>query len=219
MAGIMSNSRISALLSIGALVATVGTGGCSSAGDGTPGAPNPGDTSEALSNGCSTAQCVSDVNTARNATSKYKDVNKAIADGFVQVSPCVTDLNGVTPGSVGNFGTLGVHFLNQARITPFPSVGSPTVLVYIPNDDGGLDLAAAEYVVPIIQNGAVYTDPTAAPTSPQPAPTLFDKKLIGPVAPHFPGGPWHYETHAWIWKDNPNGLTAPSNSAVSCTPE
>lgn len=44
--------------------------------------------------------------TARAATVKYHDINEAIADGFVRVSPCV---------AVPGLGAMGFHYANFAR--------------------------------------------------------------------------------------------------------
>jgi len=216
----MSRNKISMMVGIGAVVSILGTGGCSSAGDAAPGEQSSSDDSEAaLITADQSTACANDILKARNASAKYRDVTKATADGFVQVSPCISDPTGVTPGSVGKFGTVGIHYFNQARVSPVADAANPDILVYVPDSDGSLKLVATEYVIPIIQDGAVYTDASTPPTHPQPVPSLFGQKLLGPVAPHFPGGPWHYEVHAWVWSFNPNGLTAPSSPKVSCTPQ
>jgi hypothetical protein len=28
--------------------------------------------------------------------------------------------------------------------------------------------------------------------------------------------PWHYDLHVWLWEDNPTGLFAMFNPAISC---
>ena len=33
---------------------------------------------------------------------------------------------------------------------------------------------------------------------------------------HNPQMPWHYDLHVWFWEDNPDGLFAPFNPALSC---
>jgi len=211
---------MSVLLGAGALISIVGATGCSSAGESTDASQTAAaDDSEALITANQAPVCQNDVHAARVGSARYHDVNNAIADGFVQISPCITDPTGVTPGSVGAFGTVGIHYINLARIDGTAAAGNPQVLVYVPEKDGSLKLVSTEYLVPIFQDGAVYTNAAVPPTHPQPAPHLFGQKLIGPVAPHFPGGPWHYEIHAWVWSFNPNGLTAPSSPRVTCNPQ
>jgi hypothetical protein len=49
-----------------------------------------------------------------------------------------------------------------------------------------------------------------------PAPELFGQAFQGPMPGHFPGMPWHWDLHAWIWANNPNGLFEQWNPALSC---
>jgi len=44
-------------------------------------------------------------------------------------------------------------------------------------------------------------------------PTLFDLPMQGPE--DHGGGP-AYERHAWIWRNNPNGMFQPFNPKLSC---
>jgi hypothetical protein len=37
-------------------------------------------------------------------------------------------------------------------------------------------------------------------------------------APILPAELHHWDLHVWLWKDNPNGLFHPTNSAVKCAP-
>ena len=52
------------------------------------------------------------------------------------------------------------------------------------------------------------------------APELFGHKLWGPMEGHeplMPGALVHYDLHVWLFRDNPEGLFAPTNPAVKCT--
>ena len=50
-------------------------------------------------------------------------------------------------------------------------------------------------------------------------PTLFGQAFMGPMEGHEPLIPKeyvHYDLHAWIFKDNPLGMFAPTNPNVTC---
>ena len=139
---------------------------------------------------CQTTQCLQDVAAARKATAKYHDFQVALDDGFIQVSPCIEH---------PDFGAMGFHFLNPARVGDLLAIPSePELLLYMPDSDGVMQLVAVEYSVPFIG---------------QAAPTLFDLPMQGPE--DHGGGP-AYERHAWIWRNNPNGMFQPFNPKLSC---
>jgi hypothetical protein len=141
-------------------------------------------------NDCETKQCRQDLARARAATAKYHNFDQAVADGFVQVSPCV---------EVPGLGGMGYHYLNFARFDTNVDPSEPELLLYMPNKNGKMQLVAVEYA-------AVYTGSN-------PAPVLFGQTMEGPVS-H--GGPLQYELHAWIWKNNPEGMFEPFNPSISC---
>ena len=69
---------------------------------------------------------------ARNATAKYHDVARALADGYVQ--------RGYAPGE-------GFHFVNASLMDCTFDIEHPEVLLYIPSGEG-LRLVGVEYSVP-----------------------------------------------------------------------
>lgn len=139
------------------------------------------------------------------ATSAYRDVNAATADGFVQAGPCVS-----APG----MGAMGFHYVNGSRMGLAPDVERPQALLYVP-EAGRLQLVGVEYIAAVLQDGQPYRG-ESPPANPQPAPRLFDRAFDGPSPPRSPGAPWQYELHAWVWRDNPAGRFAPFNAALSC---
>ena len=71
--------------------------------------------------------------------------------------------------------------------------------------DGKLQLVAAEWLVPV--------------TVAKERPVLFGQPFQGPMEGHeplIPQGFVHYDLHAWLFKDNPNGMFSPTNPDVSC---
>ena len=101
-------------------------------------------------------------------------------------------------------GGMGVHFLNPALIGPKLDSLKPQVLLYEPIGNQ-LKLVAAEWFVPVSVSKA--------------APSIFGKKLEGPMEGHAPVLPaelTHWDLHVWLWKENPAGLFSPTNPAVKC---
>ncbi len=72
---------------------------------------------------------------ARSATERYQDVNRAIADGYV-------DAHIVMQG-------MGHHFLNASLVDDRFDPEKPELLVYAPDAAGKLRLVALEYAVPL----------------------------------------------------------------------
>jgi hypothetical protein len=83
----------------------------------------------------------------------------------------------------------------------------PEILVYEPQSNGRLRLVAVEFMVP-----AAAWDPfNSGP------PTLGSREFDDHRAPGSGGPPFpHYQLHAWVWKDNPDGIYTPYNPNSSC---
>src|SRR5687767_4828460 len=82
----------------------------------------------------------------RAATERYRDVDVAIADGFIPTEVCF---------SHPMFGTMGNHFVNPARLQDPLSIEEPEVLVYIAEGDS-YRLVSVEYLLPILVEGEPY---------------------------------------------------------------
>ena len=134
-----------------------------------------------------------DFQSAKAATARYHSVKKARAAGYVPMSPCVESPAGV----------MGIHFENAELMEdPVLDVRRPEILLYVPGEDGKLELIGAEYLI--------EADQTAS------APELFGQLFEGPFEPHHPAMEAHYELHAWLWADNPSGRHAPFNPELDC---
>ena len=152
----------------------------------------------------------------REATAKYLDIDRARADGFVQIS--------------GMEARHGIHFMNvNAQLLSLLSRGvnlsSPPMLIYVPTPGGGVQLAAVEYAV------------TNRPTNQFPGARWFEhesschyrdyRDLPSPTAAGCPKV--HPETgaefvlfhphlwfmHVWAWYPNPLGIYAEENPYLS----
>jgi hypothetical protein len=126
----------------------------------------------------------------RRATSRYHDVNAAIADGFFELHPCES-----LPGK-GPVGTLYVHMdrLNDGLIQPW----APDALLYEPSASGRPTLVGVEFAV---------FDVGQAP--PQLLGATFQRETEFGV----------FALHAWVWRHNPEGMFAETNPRVSCGAE
>ncbi|HEX7948747.1 MAG TPA: hypothetical protein VF494_00245 [Candidatus Limnocylindrales bacterium] len=135
---------------------------------------------------------LTDLAAVRQATARYHDVDRALADGYVPFSPCVAE-----PG----LGTMGIHFVNFGLAFDLTvSATSPEILLYVPSEDG-YRLVGVEYVV-------FYVG--------QPAPQVFGRPLNGPMVHPGEESFLHYDLHAWVWQGNPAGIFADFNPALTC---
>ena len=126
----------------------------------------------------------------RRANAKYHDPQAAMAAGynFVDTLDFCFDNPGV--------GGMGYHLINTSLMDGNVYPLHPQALVYAPNKNGGLDLVAVEYIVPI------------APGS-QP-PKLFGQTFETNTTLQV------YTLHAWIFKANSLGMFSDWNPKVSC---
>lgn len=92
-----------------------------------------------------------DLAQVRRATAQYHNIANALADGYVEASPCV-------PG-------MGYHYVNFGLNGT--TALAPNVLLYAPSGNGKLKLVAVEYVV-------FSTTLTVAPV-------IFGQTYFGPM--------------------------------------
>lgn len=131
----------------------------------------------------------------KQALEKYQDPIVAVRDGYFSTLACLTFADG----------SMGVHFLNMGTVGPVVDPMKPQVLLYEPVGDK-LKLTGAEWFVPLA-------------TGVKERPSLLGQPFDGPMDGHEPLMPAelkHYDLHVWLWKDNPDGLYAPANTAVKC---
>lgn len=144
------------------------------------------------------AECKADLERARTATEKYRDVTVAMADGFVPVSPCEPD--------------QGIHYANFARLnTPEVDVRYPEVLLYLPEAGNGRRLVGIEHV---------KSDDDQNLDTDDDRPSLYGQPFTGPMIGHDEPlhlTPKHFELHVWLYSDHSkSGIFAQHNSSLSC---
>lgn len=139
------------------------------------------------------------VDKVRAATRRYKNIDVAIAEGWVPATPCV---------SGPNSGAMGIHYVMPDRVgDPVLSADLPEALIYEPLYDGRLRLVGVEFIV--MAEAWNQANPDAQPS--------LEGHLLNLVGePNRYRLPAFYELHVWAWERNPDGNFADWNSHVSC---
>ena len=141
------------------------------------------------------------IDKVRAATARFKDINVATSEGWVQATPCV---------SGPDTGAMGVHFVMPSRINNFVlQADKPQALIYEPLPGGEYRLVGVEFIV----LAGVWQGQPAGATS---TPALEGDLLNYISAPNRYGLPAFYEMHVWAWEDNPKGSFADWNTHVTC---
>ena len=140
----------------------------------------------------------------RAALSKYKDPYVAVRDLYLSTVACV-HYDGTEMAGHMHYpkGAMGIHFVNVTIQGPLDPL-KPNVLIYEPKD-GKLELVAVEWLVPL--------------DVAKERPSILGQPFQGPMEGHEPlirAGFHHYDLHAWLFKDNPNGMFSPTNPDVNC---
>lgn len=165
------------------------------------------------------------VETMREVAARYADVEVALADGYLRdpMDMCIT---APMEGMPAQLGAMGIHFFRpdilgitgvQPRVAgtgTHTDFAQPGVLIYEPQADGSLELVAIENLV---WAGAwAEAGNTAAPSY---LGHEFYRMIDNPLTPDVDeahGFEPHFELHAWVPRENPSGMFAPFNAAVTC---
>ncbi|MFW6089048.1 MAG: hypothetical protein ACODAB_04790 [Gemmatimonadota bacterium] len=159
------------------------------------------------------------------ATERFKDVNVALAEGFIRDPMNICETAEML-GRPANLGVMGVHYFRPDRLmitATEPLVDGtslhtdflePSILIYEPQADGSLELVAVENLV--------FKQAWEAAGNPEP-PTFqgaeYNLMVDDPATPEIDEAHQfapHHDLHVWLYRDNPNGMFAQFNPAVSC---
>ena len=171
------------------------------------------------------AQSEPDLAEVRAAAERFRDVNVALADGYIAApgNICETATHMGHPASLG---AMGIHYFRPDLLgitaPPNPRVAgigthtdflNPAILIYEPQADGSLELVAVENLVfESAWRAAGNTEPPSFHGRPyermadNPATAVDEAHMFEP----------HYDRHVWVFRDNPNGVYAPYNPNVRC---
>jgi hypothetical protein len=134
----------------------------------------------------------------RDATARYRNVDRAVDAGYVQFFGCVHE-----PLA----GSMGIHFVNGALAgDTVVDAAAPEALMYEVRPNGQLSLVGVEYVVFQEAWDAEHDAP----------PELFGHSFHLVEEPNRYGIPSFYALHAWAWKDNPTGAHEDWNPTALC---
>ena len=137
------------------------------------------------------------VDTVRQATKSYKDVEAAESAGYGLFHGCV---------SGPQVGAMGIHFVNGDLVGDgLIDAAQPEALIYEVRN-GKLQLVGVEYVV----LAEAWDAANEAP------PSLMGQVFHYVSAPNRYRIPAFYELHVWAWKNNPLGMFTDWNPNVSC---
>ena len=161
----------------------------------------------------------------RRATERFRDVNVALAEGYVRDPMNMCD-SAETMGRPAALGSMGIHFFRPDMLgitaPPNPRVAGtgthtdfsrPSILLYEPQADGSLVLVGVENLV--FQKAWHQGGNTAPPSFhgvewdamvDDPATAIDEAHMFEP----------HYDRHVWVHRENPNGVFAQFNPAVTC---
>ena len=133
----------------------------------------------------------------RAAVARFHSVDQALAAGYFAASPCEETAAG----------GMGIHFIKPSLFGPGTDPLNPEILLYVPREDGSLNLVGVEYwQADADQNLATDSD----------RPSVFGQPFNGPMPGHNPAMPVHYDLHVWVAESNPAGVFAIWNPAIAC---
>ncbi|MEP6759785.1 MAG: hypothetical protein ABJA93_00275 [Sporichthyaceae bacterium] len=148
-----------------------------------------------------TAGVAHDLAVARAGTAAFHNIAAATGYGLF------TDAAGIACIDKPGVGTMGVHYVKGALVGDGAvNAATPEALVYEPTKNGRLRLVAVEYVVFQADWDATHSSP----------PSLFGQTFDDTGAENRYGLPPYYSLHAWIWKNNPDGMFKDWNPEVTC---
>jgi hypothetical protein len=141
------------------------------------------------------------VNAVRKATARFKNVSSVDGpgEGYALAFGCV---------SGGDFGAMGLHYVNMSLVDGDVDVTQPEIILFEPAEHGRIRLTGADFLVPV----AAWEEKHPGEGPPQLMGQLFH--LFD--SPNRFGLPAFYTLHVWAWKDNPNGTFVNWNPNVSC---
>jgi hypothetical protein len=137
------------------------------------------------------------VETVRNSTRQFQDVNAAVAAKYQPLFDCV---------SGPDHGAMGIHYINLALFGDGEiDAAKPEALIYEPSA-GGLRLVGVEYIVDAATWLAHHSSP----------PALEGQAFQFVSSPNRFGLPAFFELHVWAWRNNPAGAFVDWNNRVTC---
>jgi hypothetical protein len=121
---------------------------------------------------------------ARAATSRYRNIANAVRDGYIDISVVVQE--------------MGYHYLKAGILDSNFEFDKPELLVYNKDDNGNFELVAVEYAVPHVLS------PSAPPSGFKGDDDIWVHNTQFDL----------WTLHAWVWSFNPLGVFNATNPLV-----
>ena len=139
------------------------------------------------------------VKAVRDATDRFKNVTSVAGpgEGYELAFGCV---------SGGDFGAMGLHYVNMSLVDGILDVNQPEIVLFEPTANGGIRITGADYLIPAAAWNATHDGP----------PQLMGQLFHLFDSPNRFGLDPFYTLHVWAWKSNPNGTFTNWNPTVSC---
>lgn len=165
-----------------------------------------------------------DLDALRAATEKYKDLNVALAEGYIEdpSGHCVT---AAAEGLPAEWGGMGMHYLRPDLLKLAPPSGrvdgastytdftKPAILLYEPQEDGSMELVGIENLVfEKAWRDAGHDGPPMI--NGRPWDHMADNADTEADEAH--GFMPHFDQHVWLFRENPAGDLMPFNPNVNC---
>jgi hypothetical protein len=131
-------------------------------------------------------QTLLELQQVRAATARYQNIEHAFGDSYV-------DIGLVMP-------MMGYHFLKAQLVSSVFDMKKPPILVYNKKNNGKFELVAVEYAVPM-SSLPLHVAPEGFTGNDD----VWDENTLNT-------GWW--TLHAWVWKNNPDGVFKPMNPLV-----
>src|SRR6188768_983450 len=135
----------------------------------------------------------------RQATERFKHVRsvEGPGEGYQLTFGCV---------SGGDFGAMGLHYLNLSLVDDVLDVNQPEIVLFEPTSNGGIRITGADFLIPAAAWNAKHEGP----------PQLMGQLFHLFDSPNRFGLEPFYALHVWAWKSNPAGTFPNWNPDVSC---
>lgn len=161
----------------------------------------------------------------RDLTERFRDVDTALAEGYLRDPFDLCDTAEMM-GRPAAAGAMGVHYFRPDLLgisePPSPRVNgdgthtdfrTPSILIYEPQADGSMELVAVENLV-FARAWSAAGNAERPSFHGVPYDSMIDDPNTSTDEAHMFEP--HFDRHVWIYRDNPSGVFAPFNPAVTC---
>jgi len=141
------------------------------------------------------------VQAVKDATAQFKNVTSVDGPGhgYELMFGCV---------SGGEFGAMGLHYVNFALVDGNIKASEPEIIIFEPRPNGRIRITGVDYLVPVAAWEQAH---------PGEGPPMLNGQLFHLFdSPNRFGLDPFYTLHVWAWKENPNGTFVNWNPNVSC---